>query len=599
MLSKYKARATNFRETAINLQQRYDRLGILRLGAFLALVAMVILSWREAPWWTALPLTIGGIVAFGQLVGWHSRIQSNAKHHGYLADINEQEIEALNNNYTIFETGGQFIDPLHPYSYDLDIFGSHSIFQMLNRAKTSIGQSRLASWLYEPGDTKDIEERQLAAKELSTLLDWQHNLRAYGADLSEKEGQINSLYQWLKEPPIVLGNQLRIAMLFIAPVLCVVSIYLWIMIWPWYLAFLLLLPAAWVLSKSKEAVDKLHILTGKAADTLKNYSQLIEQIEQQTFDSLLLQSLQSYFKPAGKNHASMAISKLAYRLSQLDVRYNPFAVFLQLSVAWDLQQAWRLDKWKAQYAEELPQWFESLATIEALISLGNLHLNKPSWVFPTINENNRFDAIELGHPLLPDANCVNNDIKMPTQGYMHLITGSNMAGKSTWLRSVATNMVLALSGAPVRAQSFTMPQMQVYTSMRTQDALHESTSSFYAELKRLKFIIEAVEDPTKTNGRPVFFLLDEILKGTNSRDRHTGSKALIRQLIASAGAGLIATHDLELGVLEAEANGRIENWAIEVDIQNDELYFDYKIKRGVSQSFNATLLMQKMGIKIS
>ena len=173
-----------------------------------------------------------------------------------------------------------------------------------------------------------------------------------------------------------------------------------------------------------------------------------------------------------------------------------------------------------------------------------------------------------------------------------------MAGKSTWLRTVGINIVLALAGAPVCATEFRLPLLQVYTSMRTQDALHESTSSFYAELKRLKFIIEAVEDPAKTNDIPVFFLLDEILKGTNSRDRHTGAKALIRQLIASRGAGLIATHDLELGALEAEAEGRIENWAIEVDIKDGKLFFDYKLKRGVSQSFNATLLMQQMGIKI-
>lgn len=599
MLSKYSTRATAFREKATNLQQHYDRLGILRLGAFLALIAIVIVSWREMPWWSALLITAGGIFAFAQLVRWHGRIQLNAKHHAHLADINVNEAAAMKNEYNAFETGDRFIDALHPYSYDLDIFGPHSIFQMLNRAQTSIGQSRLASWLHEPSPTANIIARQAAAKELSGLLNWQHNLRAYGADLSEKDGQIDGLYNWLKQQPIVLGNQLEIAMLFIAPILCITSVYLWITVWPWYLAFLLLLPAAWILNKNKYAIDKLHFQTDKAAGTLQNYSKLIEQIEKQDFDSLLLQSLQSHFKPTGKHHASKAISKLAYRLSQLDVRYNPFAIFLELSVLWDLQQAWRLDKWKVQYAKELPQWFESLAKIEALISLGNLHLNKPNWVFPIINENNQFNAVALGHPLLAEKNCVTNNIEMPTQGHMHLITGSNMAGKSTWLRAVATNMVLALSGAPVRAQSFTVPQMQVYTSMRTQDALHESTSSFYAELKRLKFIIEAVEDPTKTNGRPVFFLLDEILKGTNSRDRHTGSKALIRQLISSAGAGLIATHDLELGVLEAEANGRIENWAIEVDIQNNELFFDYKIKRGVSQSFNATLLMQKMGIKIS
>ena len=285
-------------------------------------------------------------------------------------------------------------------------------------------------------------------------------------------------------------------------------------------------------------------------------------------------------------------------MSQLDVRYNAFAFLLEISVVWDLQQAYRLDLWKQAHHNQLLTWFAALGELEALVSLGNLHLNEPTWAFPTVQPERHLVATALGHPLLAATKRVTNQIDLPTDGHMHLVTGSNMAGKSTWLRTVGTNIVLALAGAPVCATRLQLPQLQVYTSMRTQDALHESTSSFYAELKRLKFIIEAVEDPAKTGGRPVFFLLDEILKGTNSRDRHAGSKALIRQLIASRGAGIIATHDLELGELAAEANGQIENWAIEVAIQDGQLFFDYQLKPGVSQSFNATLLMQQMGIRV-
>lgn len=598
MIPDYINRSENFRTVATQLQQRYNNLGIIRLGSFLLLIALIILAWRETPWWSALLLTGGGIFSFAQLVRWHGRIQTKAQHNDRLADINQHESEALNSQFDAFETGDAFINALHPYSYDLDIFGPHSIFQMLNRAQTSIGQARLAEWLQQASSTEDIYKRQAAAKELATMLEWQHHLRAHGAALEEEKGQIDRLKDWLEQPNIVEGQPLRKMMLFIAPVLFIIAMYLWATIWPWYLAFLFLAPAGWILKKSTEEINKLHLQTGKVTGTLQSYAQLISQIEAAHFKSPLLVELQAHFVSKHKNSASKAIKKLAYRLSQLDVRYNPFVIFLEISVLWDLQQAWRLDKWKAEYAKTLPQWFESLATIESLISFGNLHMNKPEWVFPSISDEKKLEGQALGHPLLPPTQCITNDILMPTHGYMHLVTGSNMAGKSTWLRTVSTNMVLALSGAPVRASHFHMPQMQVYTSMRTQDALHESTSSFYAELKRLKFIIEAVEDPSKTDGRPVFFLLDEILKGTNSRDRHTGSKALIRQLISSAGAGIIATHDLELGVLEAEANGRVENWAIEVDIQNNELYFDYKIKRGVSQSFNATLLMQKMGIKI-
>lgn len=597
MLPLYRQRATDFSQKAARLKSRYERLGWVRLLAFIALVAVVILAWRESPWWSGALITGFGIFAFARLMRWHSRIQDDSLHHQHLASINEAEALAQENDFSLFADGKRFADTQHPYSYDLDIFGPFSLFQMLNRASTSIGQSRLAAWLNGATDSEIIESRQAAAKDLAGQVDWQHHLRAFGATLKEEEGQIRRLYQWLEEPYVVIDRPFRKAALWIAPVLFVISMFLWIKYLPWFLALLLLVPAGLWLRNSLDEVQKMHNQTGKVANTLRNYAALIQHIETASFSAPRLLQLQQAFKK-DTHTASQAIGKLAYRVSQLDVRYNAFVFLLEFSVVWDLQQAYRMDKWKAQYRTQLPGWFDALAELEALVSLGNLSLNHPDWIFPDIHEERQLLAEGLGHPLLAVDKCVTNDISMPTQGHMHLLTGSNMAGKSTWLRTVGINIVLALAGAPARATRLRLPQVQVYTSMRTQDALHESTSSFYAELKRLKFIIEAVEDPSKTNGRPVFFLLDEILKGTNSRDRHTGAKALIRQLIASRGAGLIATHDLELGALEAEANGQIENWAIEVDIKDGQLFFDYKLKKGVSQSFNATLLMQQMGIKV-
>lgn len=243
---------------------------------------------------------------------------------------------------------------------------------------------------------------------------------------------------------------------------------------------------------------------------------------------------------------------------------------------------------------KLPEWFEILQEFDAMVTLGTLHYNHEDWTIPNIDlAFTGLEGIELGHPLIDAKKRVPNDLIVPNSGHIKLITGSNMAGKSTYLRTVGLNIVLAMTGSPVCAKSLRLPILTVNTSMRTQDVLHESTSSFYAELKRLKTIIDSVE-----NGEKVFFLLDEILKGTNSHDRHTGSRALIEQLIKSKGMGLIATHDLELGVLEAEANGTIENLCIEVMVEKDRLTFDYTIKKGVSKSFNATYLMRNMGIKI-
>lgn len=597
MKADYQRRADDFSQQAKALTQRYEQLGWVRLLAFIGLLAVIILAWRETPWWSGALVTGLGIFAFARLIKWHGRIQAQSLHLQHLAQVNAGEAQGQAHDFSAFQDGERFIDAQHPYSYDLDIFGPYSLFQMINRASTLVGQARLAKWLKTVAKPAVIEDRQEAVRELAQQRDWQHELRAYGAALAEEPGQIDRLFHWLEEPYIVLDRPGRKAALWIAPILFVIAMVLWITLLPWFLALLLLIPAGLWLRNSLEEVQKMHNQTGKVADTLRKYAQLIRHIEGAEFKSKRLLSLQQAFT-TGEEPASRAIDRLAYRVSQLDVRYNAFVFLLEFSIVWDLQQAYRMDKWKATHKAQLPQWFEALAELEALLSFGNLYLNNPDWGFPQVQEERQFNAIALGHPLIEADKRVSNDISMPTQGHMHLLTGSNMAGKSTWLRTVGINIVLALAGAPACAKELQLPLLQVYTSMRTQDALHESTSSFYAELKRLKFIIEAVEDPSITDGIPVFFLLDEILKGTNSRDRHTGAKALIRQLIASRGAGLIATHDLELGALEAEAEGRIENWAIEVDIKDGQLFFDYKLKRGVSQSFNATLLMQQMGIKV-
>ena len=358
-----------------------------------------------------------------------------------------------------------------------------------------------------------------------------------------------------------------------------------------------LIPPALILKNTLEKVNKTHIQTTHAEKILAFYADLIHHIEQKDFDAKKLKDLKSAFLNDQKFASAPVFDDLSYIIRQLNVRYNAFAIILNIISLWDLHWVRSLEKWKEAQQEHLLDWFESLQEFEALISLATLHFNNPNWIFPNISNEPHFKGEEIGHPLIPLQERISNDLEMPTEGHIKLVTGSNMAGKSTFLRTIGLNIVLAMSGAPVCAKRFELPLLDVYTSMRTQDALHESTSSFYAELKRLKFIIEAVETK-KAGENDVFFLLDEILKGTNSKDRHTGSKALIRQLIKSQGSGIIATHDLELGALEAEANGTVENLCIEVEVKNDELFFDYKIKKGISQSFNATLLMKNMGIRI-
>ncbi|MEM1319904.1 MAG: hypothetical protein AAGG75_06575 [Bacteroidota bacterium] len=589
--SIYKKRAEEFGAQAKQLEGRYNSFSLVRLLIFVVGVGTFIwlVSWG---WAWASGFAVLFLLGFARFVRWHLRMQRRKQHLEHLSTINDQELQALDHEYGQFAAGQEFVEPLHPYSYDLDIFGEHSMFQYCNRTSSALGSARLAQYLSTPATKADILARQAASAELKPLLDWRQDFQAEGMDAEDHIHHAKALTNWLQRPTFVKDNTtLQIAM-YLNPLWSIIGAVLVIQGYiPWQAGLLFLIPPILILRQYLERINDTHNLTAKASSILGTYAKLIARIEATEFKSERLQGLQRAFK--GSPPASASIARLSYIISQLNVRYNAFAIILNVIGLWDLQWMLRLERWQTQQREYLPQWFEALAEFEALASLATLAYNHPHWTTPEISEEPLVYARDLGHPLISPRQMVSNDIDIPTEGHIKLVTGSNMAGKSTFLRTVGLNIVLAVAGAPVCAATFRLPILQVHSSMRTQDALHESTSSFYAELKRLKTIIEAVESQPN-----IFFLLDEILKGTNSNDRHTGSKALIQQLIRSKGSGIIATHDLELGGLEAQSAGAIENLCMEVEIRDGELDFDYKLKKGVSKSFNATLLMKNMGIKI-
>lgn len=596
---RYVQRQATFSQTAADLRAQYGRYAVVRLLAFIAGVATTI--WCGA---TDVRLGIGVAVlllaAFYRFVQWHQRMLVDAEHAEKMALVNEQEILALAHDYRHYPDGSRFAHPDHPYTNDLDIFGPYSLFQYTNRAMTEMGQERLAQWLSHPAPAHTVAARQADIVELRDPLDWRQQLQAHGMAAADTIAHRQNLEAWLADAPLVLGNKWLAAARWAVFPWVAAGLLGWAYWFAWPVFVGWMLPVYYILRRTGPAVDHIHRRTGHAAAMLAHYARLLAHIEAMEVHSEGLQQRQSALQSGG-TAASASIARLAYIIQQLNVRYNMFAIVLNLGGLWDLQWVYKLEQWKEAQREGLPRWFDVLADIEALAGLANLAYNHPQWVFPVLDTAaTSVRATALGHPLIPDSQRVCNDFSSPTRGHIKLVTGSNMAGKSTFLRSVGINMVLAQAGAPVCAQGLSMPPLQVFTSMRTQDALHENTSSFYAELKRLKAIIAAVEQETtdSSTGLPVYFLLDEILKGTNSVDRHTGSKALIRQLIQAKGGGIIATHDLELGQLEASAAGAIENLCIEVEIRDGKLFFDYTVKRGVSRSFNATLLMQEMGIRI-
>lgn len=585
----YAHRQASFAEQASTLRRRYQQLGLVRLVVFLVGLGVLVLIFAQH--WLAGTV---GLLALGtgffRLVRWHQRLQTQATFQENLAQINAAEQEALDYRFSKRPDGTEFSDLTHPYAMDLDLFGPHSLFQWINRAQTQIGRHELANWLTHPLTPTEIARRQEAITELRPLLDWRQQLTASGMEAEDNPQQLQRLYDWLNAPADIPPSSKLSFLLILMPVLTISAVAATLPYYPWYVVALCILPNVLLLRPFRKKIDHIHQQTTQAGKTLDHYARILAQIAHAPDFSA---SLNGDMRRRISEEAVPAIRTLQYRISQLDVRHNIFAIFLNLLGLWDLQWAYRLEQWKSRQQDNLPDWLEVLRAFEALSSLANLWYNNPDWTLPTVHQKARLSGLQIGHPLIPPEKRVCNDLDMPTRGHIKLITGSNMAGKSTFLRTAGLNIVLATIGAPVCAQSLKLPILQVYTSMRTQDALHESTSSFYAELKRLKLIIQAVEA-----GEPVFFLLDEILKGTNSRDRHTGAKALIQQLIDQAGAGLIATHDLELGTLEAESAGAVENLCMEVQIKDGRLEFDYTLKKGVSQSFNATLLMQKMGIRI-
>jgi DNA mismatch repair ATPase MutS len=511
-----------------------------------------------------------------------------------LVMVNKQEIQILTGKFRDMPSGSSFLAATHEYAHDLDIFGRASLFQYINRTTSEQGSRKLADWLLAPSQSAQILERQEAVKELSKDYLWRQQLQAFGNLNRITENTEQKIENWLNEPDSFAKPHWKWLRFLLPATICsALLLYLFDELsstWFYLLVFISFIVSG-IISR-KATVVYFHL--DKIVKEISSLSSSVEWIEKKTFEAALLKNLQQQFF-YNDTRASLAVNQLKEILDRLDYRLNPL-VFIPLNtfLFWDLQQVMLLEKWKDAHAAKVSKWFQALGELEAISSLANIALNHGDWEYPKLTETNGvFEAKNLGHPLIPFDKRVCSSFYTSGIGKIALITGSNMAGKSTFLRSVGVNIVLAMMGAPVCAESLSLSPVKVMSSMRVTDNLEESTSTFYAELKKLKQIIEAVN-----KGEKVFLLLDEILRGTNSLDRHTGSKALIRQLLQHQAVGMLATHDLELAKLADEYPGNIHNYHFDVQVAGEELYFDYKLKEGVCESLNASILMKKIGIEL-
>jgi len=576
------------------LQQRKSVFGILRLGSIIAIITLFYFLWSINKLYAAGAAAVV-LFIFIKIIYKDLANRAAIKKLGHLIQINKDELLALEGKYYHFEDGAKFIPHDHFYANDMDVFGHASLFQFLNRTTSELGAKKTADWLLAPANTETIIERQDAVKELSTLNIWRQNIHAIGKENSIKESTLVTIKNWLAEPTLLLQFKLWQWLRYLLPAIiltaCVLTIFDVMSLQYLYPILFIYFVIAFQINK---LVAPLHNKLSVMVSDLDVLSESIACIETQAFKAPLLAKLKIDLQQHNST-ASLKINKLKKILDRLDLRYNivvsiPFNILL----LWNLQQILDLEKWKKENDVNVQIWFDTLAHFEALNSFATLHFNNPDWCFPVIKQQHfTIAASALGHPLINKNKRVNNFIDINDAGEIMLVTGSNMAGKSTYLRSIGINTILAMAGAPVCAASFEISPVQLLSSMRIADNLEESTSTFYAELKKLKTVIEKINAREK-----VFILLDEILRGTNSLDRHTGSEALIRQLIKQKAAAILATHDVALAALETEFPANILNYHFDAQVTGEELYFDYKLKDGVCTNMNASLLMKKIGLEI-
>lgn len=588
----YTSRINIFTENFNRLQKKENQLSAGRLIVFITSLVLFYIFFSLSVVW-AIVLLVAGLFSLGWLIKFQNGVIRQKEHFGHLVEINKLELQSLDGNFLSFPDGSEFAEREHPYSYDLDIFGRASLFQYLNRTVTQPASQLLADWLKAPAPVDEILLRQEAVSELKDLADWRQNLMLVGYEYKNAANHPDAVLHWIDGPELFLGKKYLKPLLIFLSTITLLAAGVAIIGYSSSLLVILMLLNMWVYYWFVKSINKLHQQVGRSYDMLISYSNAINLIEHQNFKSRKLSSLVNRLK--GNKPASTLIKKLSVLVNRLDMRLNLLVSMpLNIFFFWDIHYSIALEKWKHSNRQCISDWFSVMAEVEVLSSLANGHFNNPNWIVPTVtDEYFTLQAENMGHPLIPANRRVSNDFNINGEGKIILVTGSNMSGKSTFQRTCGINMILAFAGAPVCASVFKVSRVILLTSMRISDSLEDNTSSFYAELKRLAMIIKESEI-----NQQVFLLLDEILRGTNSNDRHIGSEALIKQLIQQKVTGIVATHDISLSALGEEQPNHIENYNFDVKINGDELYFDYKLNHGICKSLNASILMKKMGIRV-
>lgn len=568
----------------------------LRFFTLIIGLSVTFYTFRIKSYYISTGVFILQLLIFIYLVIEHDKEIKKRKYSIALKDINEKAIKKLNGQWKSFEDdGSEFKNEEHSYSNDLDIFGKGSLFQWINSSKTFMGRQNLKSRLTNPLKTPlDINTMQQSLQELSADLEWRQLFEAEGMIISNERINPEELYKWSKDRNELYAKTWLILLVRLLPgitLLLIILAYFTSLVNFKLLCFMSFAQLAILFIGAKKRSETFNNIY-KYKNSINIYLRLLSLIIEKDFKSDYLKQLKNNLVISKDEDAVKAIKKLANIYDKISERNNAFFIIINMLLLWDYQCMILFEKWRIKSGKDLKKWFDVIGEFEALNSISNIIYENPEWVMPLISDNDYIiKAEKIGHPLLGEKMVCNNTTIDKTKNIL-LITGSNMSGKSTFLRTVGINLILSYIGAPVCAKKFECSLMQIFTCMRTSDNLENNISSFYAEILRIKMIVEEVQENKK-----VFFLLDELFKGTNSLDRHDGAIALIKQLGDEEASGLISTHDLELCDLQYKYS-KIKNYHFKEYYLNNELKFDYKIREGVSTTRNAIHLLKLAGIRI-
>ncbi len=580
---------------AAQCERLHDRLSTWRLIMFVVAVICGWATWIEGmfpAWWLLLPCT-----GFASLLAWHARVRSARTAAQRAAGFYRRGIARIEDRWSgQGATGERFDDLHHVYASDLDLFGHGSLFQLLSIARTRMGEERLAQWLLAPAPVAEILERQACIAELRDKLDLREDLALLGTD-AEVSVQPKALrtwaqannpltQRWLPWATFLLPALLAIAVLvwnrldIASPIVAVVLIEIALLRW-------LAKPLHAILYGTESAFEDLRLLAAIPA-----------RLEREPVDSLqlrsLLRTLVSHDLPA-----SRAIGRLATIVQWTESRRNPFLALLQVPLLYPLHVALAAQRWRTAHGRTVAAWLDTIGEVEALNSLAAYSFEHPADCLPQfVNGKATFVAQELGHSLIPAVRCMRNDVSLTEPVRVLLISGSNMSGKSTLLRTVGINTVLAMMGAPVRARSLRLTPLQVGASIRINDSLHEGSSRFYAEIQRLRELNRLAVRGGPAGTLPLLFLLDEMLQGTNSHDRRIGAEGILHAFLGQGAIGLISTHDLALTDLDGQSSQRLYNMHFQDELVEGKLKFDFILREGIVTRSNGVELMRSIGLQV-